>query len=48
LALFLLDDSSIGDLLRALNMLVATAQQRTADALGYEGEPESNWPQADA
>jgi hypothetical protein len=48
LALFLLDDSSIGDLLRALNMLVATAQQRTADALNYEGEPESSWPEADA
>jgi hypothetical protein len=48
LALFLLDDASIGDLLRALNMLVATAQQRTADALGFEGDPESSWPEADA
>lgn len=37
LALFLLDDSSIGDLLRSLNVLVATAQQHTADALGGTG-----------
>ena len=34
LALFLLDDASIGDLLRTLNVLVATAQQQTADAVG--------------
>ncbi len=33
LALFLLDDQSIGDLLRTLNLLVATAQQHTASAL---------------
>jgi hypothetical protein len=38
LALFLLDDSSIGDLLRSLNLLVATAQQHTAEALAGEGE----------
>jgi hypothetical protein len=33
LALFLLDDRSIGDLLRTLNLLIATAQQHTASAL---------------
>lgn len=48
LALFLLDDASIGDLLRALNMLVATAQQRAADALGYEPDPGASWPEAEA
>lgn len=57
LALFLLDDSSIGDLLRSLNVLVATAQQHTADALAgddMEMEPLTStdattgtWPQAD-
>lgn len=36
LALFLLDDASIGDLLRTLNVLVATAQQQTADAVAGE------------
>lgn len=36
LALFLLDDESIGDLLRALNVLVATAQQQTAEAMHGE------------
>lgn len=46
LALFLLDDASIGDLLRTLNVLVATAQQQTADAMtedaGFDnGEPRS-------
>lgn len=34
LALFLLDDESIGDLLRSLNLLVATAQEQTQQALG--------------
>jgi hypothetical protein len=34
LALFLLDDESIGALLRALNLLVATAQQQAASAMG--------------
>jgi hypothetical protein len=33
LALFLLDDASIGDLLRSLNLLVATAQEQTAQAM---------------
>jgi hypothetical protein len=33
LALYLLDDQSIGSLLHALNLLVGTAQQRTSDAL---------------
>lgn len=41
LALFLLDDESIGDLLRALNLLVATAQQQTAEAMsaGHDDDP---------
>ncbi len=33
LALFLLDEESIGDLLRSLNLLVATAQEQTQRAL---------------
>ncbi|MGI8964365.1 MAG: hypothetical protein ACR2GI_07670 [Thermomicrobiales bacterium] len=36
LALYLLDDQSIGNLLRALSLLVATAQQHTAKALENE------------
>ena len=36
LALFLLDNASIGDLLRALNVLVATAQEQTSQALSGE------------
>lgn len=36
LALFLLDEDSIGSLLRALNLLVATAQQHTRQALDPE------------
>lgn len=36
LALYLLDDQSIGNLLRALNLLVATAQQHTDNALDNE------------
>jgi hypothetical protein len=36
LALFLLDDQSIGDLLRSLNLLVATAQQHAAT--GIDGD----------
>jgi len=48
LALFLLDDASIGDLLRALNMLVTTAQQRTADALAPTDDPNATWPEAEA
>ena len=43
LALFLLDEESIGDLLRALNMLVSAAQQQTAEALGQD-EPDATWP----
>jgi hypothetical protein len=34
LALFLLDDESIGDLLRSLNLLVQTAQEQTQQAVG--------------
>ena len=33
LALFLLDDASIGDLLRSLNLLIETAQEQTQQAL---------------
>jgi hypothetical protein len=36
LALYLLDDDSIGNLLRALNLLVATAQQKTSNALDHD------------
>jgi len=36
LALYLLDDDSIGNLLRALNLLVATAQEQAAASLDYE------------
>jgi len=39
LALFLLDDQSIGDLLRSLNLLVATAQEQTEQALGGMDDP---------
>ncbi len=42
LALFLLDDESVGALLRTMNLLVATAQDQAADALG--GAPEDSWP----
>ena len=34
LALFLLDDRSIGNLLRVLNLLLTTAREQAADALG--------------
>lgn len=42
LALYLLDDQSIADLLQSLNLLVTTAQQRTANALA----PEDSSPSA--
>lgn len=42
LAIFLLDDDSVGALLRSMNMLVATAQDQAAQAMG--GEPEGTWP----
>lgn len=48
LALFLLDDESIGDLLRALNLLVATAQQQTADALAGDDEDNDGRSPTDA
>ncbi|HWV22682.1 MAG TPA: hypothetical protein VNZ58_00700, partial [Thermomicrobiales bacterium] len=55
LALFLLDDESIGDLLRALNVLVATAQQQTAEAMYPENQDDPSgtdpatgtWPRRD-
>lgn len=37
LALYLLDDESIGNLLRALNLLVASAQQQAAQGLERDG-----------
>jgi hypothetical protein len=37
LALFLLDERSIGHLLRVLNLLIASARQQAADALGGSG-----------
>jgi hypothetical protein len=36
LALYLLDDDSIGNLLRALNLLVSTAQEHAASALDHD------------
>lgn len=46
LAIFLLDDDSVGALLRTMNLLVATAQDQAAQALGGEpdDERESTWP----
>lgn len=42
LALFLLDDESIGDLLRSLNLLVATAQEQTAQAVAGMDDEDSS------
>lgn len=48
LALFLLDESGIGDLLRMMNLLVATAQEQTAAALSeIDGEDGDEGSQAD-
>lgn len=48
LAIFLLDDDSVGSLLRAMNMLVATAQDQAAAAMGGEmdadADGDSTWP----
>lgn len=47
LALFLLDDDSVGALLRTMNMLVATAQDQAAEAMGgIQDEDDSGWPTA--
>ncbi|MDQ3540120.1 MAG: hypothetical protein M3440_05480 [Chloroflexota bacterium] len=43
LALYLLDDASIGNLLRALNLLVSTAQQQAAAALEDDVEHGDTW-----
>lgn len=43
LAIFLLDDESVGSLLRAMNMLVATAQDQAAQAMGGDAA-DSTWP----
>lgn len=40
LAIFLLDDDSVGALLRTMNMLVATAQEQASEAMGAD----STWP----
>lgn len=56
LALFLLDDESISDLLRALNVLVATAQQQTAEAMSAQNAGDGSetdaatgtWPRRDS
>jgi hypothetical protein len=44
LAIFLLDDDSVGALLRAMNLLVATAQDQAAEAM--EGQSDTTWPEA--
>ncbi len=46
LALFLLDNDSIGSLLRALNLLVSTAQQQAAAALTADPDEDERDPQA--
>jgi len=43
LALFLLDDESIGNLLRALNKLVSTAQRQAAEAVSDEEAGPDRW-----
>lgn len=54
LALFLLDDDSVGALLRTMNLLVATAQNQAAEAMMGDADDEammadadqdSTWPQ---
>lgn len=44
LAIFLLDDDSVGALLRSMNMLVATAQDQAAQAMGGDTGDDSTWP----
>lgn len=46
LAIFLLDDDSVGALLRTMNMLVATAQDQAAQAMGgdMDSASDSTWP----
>ena len=46
LAIFLLDDDSVGALLRTMNLLVATAQDQAAAAMGTDPghEEDSTWP----
>lgn len=44
LALFLLDDASIGDLLRSLSLLIETAQEQTQQALSGMGLPQDDGP----
>ncbi|MCO5215467.1 MAG: hypothetical protein M9934_00710 [Thermomicrobiales bacterium] len=45
LALFLLDEDSVGALLRTMNLMVATAQEQAAEAMGAD-DPEATWPTA--
>lgn len=48
LAIFLLDEDSVGALLRTMNMLVATAQDQAAEAMGGDiaqgADSDSTWP----
>lgn len=46
LAIFLLDDDSVGALLRTMNLLVATAQDQAAQAMGDDASSmeDSTWP----
>lgn len=46
LALFLLDEDSVGALLRTMNLLVATAQEQAAQTMGtaQDIDSESTWP----
>lgn len=48
LALFLLDDDSIGDLLRSLNLLIETAQEQTHQAFGGTDTPDTGISPTDA
>lgn len=45
LAIFLLDEESVGALLRTMNLLVSTAQDQAAEAMGSDEDASaSTWP----
>lgn len=46
LAIFLLDEESVGALLRTMNLLVSTAQDQAARAMGGDDVEDSTWPSA--
>jgi hypothetical protein len=46
LAIFLLDEESVGALLRTMNLLVSTAQDQAAQAMGGDNMENSTWPTA--